>query len=131
MKYAILLALALAGCQTAALPAGTPKEVIIKTAVDEKIATASAAISNYCTLAGVSLTVAPLVVRGEKAGLIVRKLQAAINSYCSGPPVTNTEEALLTIARIYREVMTAAPELKAHMDAEWSHLQRRVEWKSR
>lgn len=120
-------ALALAGCnqtvqdRAATLPPGTPKAVVVKTVIDDKIAAASVNLASQCTLVKIALTGASLFVTGATASKWLANIRVSVAQFCDAPPA-DVEGALMTLQRIYREINTRVPETQAYVRDEWAKM---------
>lgn len=124
----ILPLLALAGCQAvqnraATLPPDTPKAVVVKTVVDDKVQLISSNLTSQCMLVKIALTGAGFFVKGASAQRWLDNTRISVNAFCDAPPA-DVEGALLTLQRIYREINTRVPETAAYVQAEWVKLRR-------
>lgn len=127
MKHLIvILPLILAGCQSvqdraATLPPGTPKAVVVKTVVDDKIAVISQNLASQCLLVKIAITGASFFMKNATQQRWLANITISVNEFCASPP-QDVEGTLLALQRIYREINTRVPETQAYVQAEWSRL---------
>lgn len=110
MKAAALcaaLALMLAGCVTK----GTTPPSTSAPTIDEKIATASKQLAQYCTLASIAITTGEAFATNPRVDQALELGRTAIARFCSAPP-SNLNEAITVLAQTGVDIANAVAAAK-------------------